>query len=185
MKCRSWLKVGLNIIKMLIILILVVFLLHSNSNNRQLNRTENFNFNKTLGLKAMAKKDEEEKPQPVLEDVVINTYHGDLTGYAADCPLCYGTLACKTSYKVYRNGVVTYPDKEFGNVRIVASSKLLACGSIVKFNLKTISNEPVYAIVLDRGVLGRSLDLLMATEKDAYNLVGRKNITYEVLRNGW
>lgn len=110
---------------------------------------------------------------------------GILTGYGADCPKCGGTLACKSSYRVKNNGVVTYPDSTYGNVRIVASSKNLKCGSIVKFNLKKMSSEPIYAIVLDRGVLGNNLDLLMASEADAAKKVGRNNITYEVVRTGW
>ena len=114
-----------------------------------------------------------------------DTYSGDLTGYVAHCPACYGTLACKPKYDVYKNGVVTYPDTEYGNVRIVASSKKLKCGSIVKFNLKTISSEPIYAIVLDRGVLGTDLDLLVATTDEAIKKVGRRDTTYEVLRYGW
>ena len=207
MESESWIKMGFKIIKTLIMIVLIVVLLHSNMSDRQLNRTENFNLNKTLGMTAMAEKKEEEKPKPVVtekkEPVVkkptvvyapakgsssaasLNKFSGELTGYVAHCPACNGTLACKSSYNVYKNGVVSYPDKEFGNVRIVASSKKLKCGSIVKFNLKTISKEPIYAVVLDRGVLGRDLDLLVATTSDAYKLVGRRNITYDVLRNGW
>jgi len=89
------------------------------------------------------------------------------------------------SYKVYKNGVITYPDKTYGNVRIVASSKSLACGSIIRFNAKGISSEPVLAIVLDRGVRGQNIDLLMPTEDAARKKVGRKKITYDVIRNGW
>ena len=63
------------------------------------------------------------------EKVEYVTYTGDLTGYSADCPACNGTLACKPKYDVYKNGVVTYPDKEYGNVRIVAThQKNLKCG---------------------------------------------------------
>ena len=110
---------------------------------------------------------------------------GSLTGYGADCPKCGGTLACKSSYKVKNNGVVTYPDKTYGNVRIVASSKLLKCGSIVKFNLPKLSSKPIYAIVLDRGVLRNNLDILMTSEKEAGKKIGRQKITYEVIRVGW
>ncbi len=196
MKNGSWIKMGFKVLKIMIIGALVVFLLQSNSDGRQLNRIENFNLNKTLGMTAMAKKEEEEKPKPTpvvkpvqtpnkkeeVTDLGNNKFRGDLTGYAADCPACNGTLACKPSYKVYKNGVLTYPDKTYGNVRIVASSKKLKCGSIVKFTFKS---ETMYAIVLDRGVLNRDLDLLVKTEKDAYKNVGRRKITYEVLRYGW
>ena len=61
----------------------------------------------------------------------------------------------------------------------------LKCGSIIKFNLSTISSEPIYAIVLDRGVLGTDIDLLVETESIAYKSVGRRKITYEVVRSGY
>lgn len=186
MKSGSWIKMGFKIIKVLFIVGIVVLFIHANISDKQMQRTDNFNLNETFGMTAMVSKKEEEKPKPVLPSVLgVNKYRGDLTGYAADCPLCNGTLACKPSYNVYKNGVVTYPDVTYGNVRIVASSKKLACGSIIKFNLSTISNEPVYAVVLDRGILDRDIDLLMATERDAIYLVGRRDITYDVLRNGW
>jgi len=41
------------------------------------------------------------------------------------------------------------------------------------------------AIVLDRGVLGNDLDLLMASEAEAVQYVGRKTLSYDVLREGW
>lgn len=183
MKRTCWIIQGLKGIKVVIIII-VLLLIQTNMNTFTENKLENINYNKSLGFIAMAEKQEEEKP--VVEEVkVLNTLSGDLTGYAADCPLCNGTLACKPSYKVYKNNVVTYNDSTFGKVRIVASSKQLSCGSIIKFRAKSLSNEPIYAIVLDRGVLGSNLDLLMPTEAAAYDQVGRKKITYEVVRNGW
>lgn len=182
MKKINWIKMGLKIVKFSFI-VLIVLLISSNKSEFVPIKTENFNFNVNLGMTANARKNEEEKPIPVEPE--YTKYTGDLTGYSADCPACNGTLACKPSYKVYKNKVVTYNDASYGNVRIVASSKQLPCGSIIKFNLKSISNEPIYAIVLDRGVLGRDIDLLMPTEKDARNLVGRKKTTYEVVRNGW
>lgn len=183
MKKTNWIEKSLKIIKVVIIIILVLFI-QMNVNTLTDDKLENINYNKSLGFIAMAEKKEEEKP--VVEEVkVLNTFSGDLTGYAADCPLCNGTLACKPSYKVYKNNVVTYNDSTFGKVRIVASSKQLSCGSVIKFNAKSLSNEPIYAIVLDRGVLGHNIDLLMPTEAAAYQQVGRKKITYEVVRNGW
>ncbi len=186
MNKMNWIKMGLRI---LLLIIFIIALTKSTSKNVAV-RVENFNFNKTLGMQAEASKEEEEEPKPVVVEKktpVVSTTKitGDLTGYSADCPLCNGTLACKPSYKVYKNNVVTYPDSTYGNVRIVASSTKMPCGSIVRFNIGTISSSPVTAIVLDRGVLGNDLDLLMPTEKDAINLVGRRHITYEVLRRGW
>lgn len=158
------------------------------------NLIEDFNFNESISLSTIALKNKEAKPVVIAANnnsTIGNLassggkYYGDLTGYSADCPLCTGKLACNSSYNVYKNGVVTYPDKTYGNVRIVASSKSLACGSIVKFSVSKISSEPIYAIVLDRGVTGKNLDLLVATEKEAYNNVGRVKISYDVLRYGW
>ena len=82
------------------------------------------------------------------------------------------------------DGKTTYVDETYGEVRIVASSKNLPCGSIVRFNSVRISSEPVIAIVLDRGVVGNSLDLLSKDLNYALNL-GRSVITYDVLREGW
>lgn len=186
MKKIDWIKMGLRIVKTFILTFLII-LLNTTVSNKVYIKNENFNFNVNLGMTATAKKDKEEEPvpEPVPVSDVLASYSGDLTGYSADCPLCNGTLACKSSYKVYKNNVVTYYDSKYGNVRIVASSKKLACGSIIRFNLKSISSEPIYAIVLDRGVLNRNIDLLMPTESSARKLVGRKKISYEVLRFGW
>ena len=118
------------------------------------------------------------------EEKVLYTLNGSLTGYAADCPMCNGTLACKRDYKVYKNGVVNYNDGTYGNVRIVASSKKLPCGSIIEFDSNVV-NGTVYAIVLDRGVLGNNIDLLVETESYASKYIGRSNISYKVLREGW
>ena len=185
----SWIKMGLKFIKVIMLTSLVVLLLTANVSN-ELTYTRKFDFVEIVDMSANATKNEEERPveKPQSSGIVLGSYKikGDLTGYSADCPACYGTLACKPSYKVYKNGVVTYPDKEFGNVRIVAThQKNLKCGSIIKFNLSTISDEPVYAIVLDRGVLGTDVDLLVENASVAYNKVGRRKITYDVVRVGY
>lgn len=139
------------------------------------------NTNKNVNLSTMAMKVEE-----LIENDIYSakdTFTGDLTGYVFNCPLCNGTLGCKRSYDI-TDGKTTYPDEVYGNVRIVASSKNLPCGSIVRFNVNRISSEPVIAIVLDRGVLGNALDLLSKDVEYALNL-GRVVITYDVLRVGW
>ena len=67
----------------------------------------------------------------------------------------------------------------------MASSSNLPCGSVVRFELPSVSAEPIVAIVLDRGVLGNDLDLLMPSEEAASTYVGRKTKSYDVLRFGW
>ena len=201
---------GFLICKISIMCIFVIGCIWWSSSRSKAYETEKFSFNKSLGVNANVVKEIEEEPKPVVEvtevpkkekkvkaknnyspkneDVVSSGSYklsGVLTGYGADCPKCGGTLACKSSYKVKNNGVVTYPDNTYGNIRIVASSKKLKCGSVVRFNLPKVSNEPIYAIVLDRGVIGNNLDLLMASESEANKKIGRNNITYEVIRTGW
>lgn len=138
--------------------------------------------NRTINLSTMALKLQEDIKNDLYS--AKDTYTGDLTGYGADCALCSGRLACKPDYNV-KDGTDTYQDNLYGKVRIVASSKNLPCGTILRFEQSGISNEPVIAIVLDRGVLGNDLDLLTPSEAYASKYVGRKLISYDILRQGW
>lgn len=186
------------------LMLLLILLLNLTDSTLFLSYSIDFDsFNKEVGVVASAVKNEEEKPvekkvEPKKSVVVtpqsyetnsgITTIddgliYGSMTGYSADCPLCGGHLAC-SNYDVYRNGVVTYPDGSYGNVRIVASSKKLPCGSIIAIN-SSLTNEPMLAIVLDRGVGGNNLDLLVASEAEAYRNIGRKSVSYSILRSGW
>ena len=154
----------------------------------------NENLNKTIDLTAMAVKLEEiqyaDKYYP------LDSFTGDFTGYGPDCTAagCTGILACRaidinTGDKYYinalRDGITSYLDKDYGEVYIVASSKNLPCGSIITFDAKHVSAEPIVAIVLDRGVLGNDIDLLTESQEYAYKNIGRKKISYDVLRFGW
>ena len=168
------------IVRIFVIIFLVVFV-QSGSNTPKV-KIENDNLNKTINLTAMALKVKEDIANDLYS--AKDTFVGDLTGYGADCPLCSGKLACMPELDVL-HGNVNYVDSTYGNVRIVASSRNLACGTIVRFNSARISDEPVVAIVLDRGVLGKALDLLTPSEEYAGKYVGRQEITYDVLRNGW
>lgn len=115
----------------------------------------------------------------------IYTFVGELTGYAGDCPLCSGYLACPPRTNVLKEGIY-YKDKTYGTVRIAASSKNYPCGTIIRFNVNKISSEPIIAIILDRGVGGNDIDLLTENEEYAIKSVGRvRNTTFEVLRRGW
>lgn len=145
------------------------------------NKMQSDNINKSINLSTMALKLEE-----IIENDIYSakdTFTGDLTGYVYNCPLCNGTLGCKPSYNI-KDGTTTYPDPVYGKVNIVASSSNLPCGSIVRFNTSRISNKPVLAIVLDRGVRGNALDFLSPDLNYALTL-GRSVITYDVLREGY
>lgn len=114
----------------------------------------------------------------------LYTFTGDLTGYVGNCPLCTGYLACPPRTNVLKEGIY-HDDKTYGKVRIVASSKNYPCGTIIRFNTNRVSDEPVIAIILDRGVGGNDIDLLTDSEDDAIKNIGRVKLEFEVLRNGW
>lgn len=170
-----------NTIKVILI-ISVIFSMQRVSLFSSNSKVANENLNKTMDLNAMAVKFDEIQKNDKYSP--LDTFTGDLTGYAADCPLCGGTLGC-TGQNVLINRITTYNDKDYGEVKIVASSKNLKCGSIITFDAGYISDEKVTAIVLDRGVLGTDIDLLVESEEFALKNVGRHKITYDVLRNGW
>ena len=164
-----------------IILIVAALVLVGTSNGYQY-KVKNSNLNQSIDLTLMALKVEKDIQNDIY--AAKETYEGDLTGYGADCPLCGGHLACMPSLDVL-HGNVNYTDATYGTVRIVASSQNLPCGSVVRFNVASISTEPVVAIVLDRGVVGTALDLLVENNNAAYTSVGRKRISYDVIRKGW
>lgn len=164
-----------------IILLLIVLTCQQVSLMKEETKTENNNLNKTLDLHAMAIKLEEFIKDDLYRP--LDTYNGVLTGYAADCALCGGTLGC-TGQNVLIDRITTHYDSTYGEVRIVASSNNLPCGSIVQFDLPSVSDSKITAIVLDRGVIGTALDLLVESEDFAYSNVGKKQITYDILRFG-
>ncbi|MDD4705976.1 MAG: hypothetical protein PHS24_02010 [Bacilli bacterium] len=173
-----------NIKKFIRAIILITFLLSCNQIYipKAESKISNENLNKTLDLHAMAVKYDELVQNDLYTP--IDTYNGDLTGYVADCPLCGGTLGC-TGEDVLTNRITTHNDKEYGVVNIVASSKNLPCGSIIQFSFPNISNEKITAIVLDRGVVGTSIDLLVENINYAKSNIGRNQISYDILRLGY
>lgn len=166
--------------KFLLLLLLILTLQKVNVINQN-EKVVNENLNKTLDLTAMVLKLNEinmaDKYYP------LDTFTGDLTGYSADCPLCTGYLACTGAYVA--NGTTKYNDSEYGDVVILASSKNLPCGSIVTFDASYVSDKKVTGIVLDRGVLGNDLDLLVSSSDIAIKQIGRHKLTYDVLRFGF
>ena len=144
-------------------------------------KTNNSNLNKTLDLHAMALKIEEIQKNDLYTPKDV--YNGYLTGYVANCPLCGGTLGC-TGQNVL-DGTTHYQDSMYGDVRIVASSQSLPCGSIVQFTLSKLQDDPITAIVLDRGVTGTTLDLLVNDEDYAKTSIGSTYLSYNILRFGY
>ncbi len=175
----SILKTTKKLLQIALLLLLVIFV-ESNNNSKE-TKVLNDNYNKSIDLATMAMKLKEDIANDLYS--AKDTFTGDLTSYLPTCPLCSGKLACLPKYNVL-DGTETYNDISYGKVQIVASSKNLPCGSIVRLNKTKLSDDPVFAIVLDRGVLGQDLDLLTSS-MDYARMVGRSVVTYDVLRNGW
>ena len=146
------------------------------------NNTSNSSLDFTLDLNAMAMKLENDSKNDIYS--AKDTYTGYLTGYAADCPLCGGHLACMPSLDVL-HGNVTYQDAIYGKLNIVASSTATPCGTVIRINEHRMGSEPIYAIVLDRGVGGNNLDLLTPSQEYALSHVGRSIVSYDILRRGY
>lgn len=172
---RSYVRLA--ILFVLLVIFMIFYIVNSEKKNE--NIVESLSYSVNLMIENdMNKKVEILEEIDDNQNVEYEKYTGDLTGYSADCPQCNGTLACMPKYDVYKNGIVTYKDVDYGDVKIVASSKNIQCGSIIKY-------EDNYAIVLDRGVLGYDIDLLVESEEYARQNVGRSKITYEIIRSGW
>ena len=127
---------------------------------------------------------QEEKEEKPKEEMVLATYHGNITGYGQDCKGCSGITA--SGYNVKNN--IYYNDKDYGKIRIVAADKSLPFGSIIKItNLK--NKDDILAIVLDRGgAIGFKksvyFDLLYKSEKET-NAFGKQKATFKLLRKGY
>ena len=170
-------------IKACIAIIIIFFIGKENYENKSLSVSMNTNLNKSIDKQMIQDSQNELYKEGIYNP--LYTFTGELTGYAGDCPLCSGYLACPPRTNVLKEGIY-YKDKTYGTVRIVASSKDYPCGTILKFNVNKLSQEPIIAIVLDRGVSGNVIDLLTETEENAIKNIGRvRNLEFEVLRKGW
>lgn len=112
---------------------------------------------------------------------VLETFYGTATSYVYNCPMCSGKLACKSSYDL-SNGETHYYDETYGELNIVAADKRFPCGTVL---FATINGERQMVIVLDRGVYGNKMDLLLASLDDCYAFGFKRNIKYEVVRYGF
>lgn len=170
-------------IKAFVAIIMILFIGKGTYENKSLSVSMNTNLNKSIDKKIIQDTQNELYKEGLYNP--LYTFTGELTGYAGDCPLCSGYLACPPRTNVLKEGIY-YNDKTYGTVRIVASSKDYPCGTILKFSVNKLSEEPIVAIVLDRGVSGNVIDLLTTSEENAIKNIGRvKNLEFEVLRKGW
>lgn len=111
------------------------------------------------------------------------SFNGKLTHYGPDCKLCGGTLGC--TRKNVKKGQIYHDDPEYGTIRIVATTKSIPCGSILRIHAKAYGENGIIAIVLDRGVSGRIIDLLKVSEKSAAPSGTINNVKIDILRYGY
>lgn len=165
-------------------LVFFVFLLCTSGLNRtSITVTTNENMTKAISYEVIEDHQTESYKSNLYEPV--SNFVGELTGYAGDCPLCSGVVACKPRINVLEKGIM-FNDSEYGQIRMVASSKKYPCGTILRFNANRVSDEPIIAVVMDRGVGGNNIDLLMENETQARSSVGRiRKLEFDILRLGW
>lgn len=111
------------------------------------------------------------------------SFVGNLTHYGPDCAKCGGYLGCNGQYA--KNGNIYYKDKEYGTLRIVATNKYIPCGSIIRINIDAYDPNGMYAIVLDRGVSGRVIDLLKTSERADSPVRTTNNVVFDIVRYGY
>ena len=110
-------------------------------------------------------------------------FNGTMTGFGHDCQGCGNSVACPP-YPIVTEKI-TFSDKEYGDVRILAADRTIPCGSMVIVRGSTEAKE-FKGIVLDRGgaINGTVMDLLFKNEAATYSF-GRQNVEYEIIRWGW
>lgn len=111
------------------------------------------------------------------------SFVGKLTHYGPDCPLCGGRVGCNG--QDVRNGNIYYEDKEYGTLRIVATSKTIPCGSIIRINVQEYDPNGMYAIVLDRGVGDAHVDLLKTSQVAASPVRTMNKVVFDIVRYGY
>ena len=147
---------------------------------------------------------EVEEDKYFMNNQIINTYTGSLTGYGPDCYGCGNRVTNKVStasgYHIANivDGniepafTITYTDSEYGEVRILAGDSTLPYKTIVRVTVP--NEEPIIGIVLDRGsTVGfencrskngclTTFDLLYETEGSARGKL--YNVVFDILRIG-
>ena len=111
------------------------------------------------------------------------SFVGKLTHYGPDCPLCGGRVGCNG--QDVRNGNIYYEDKEYGTLRIVATSTTIPCGSIIRINVHEYDPNGMYAIVLDRGVGDAHVDLLKTSQVAASPVRTINKVVFDIVRYGY
>lgn len=115
---------------------------------------------------------------------ILYRFNGSMTGYGPDCAGCSGRVGAGQNVT---NGNIYYNDSKYGKLRIVAADTKLPYGTVIRIRNSRISNEPIMAIVLDRGgaVKGNLIDLLFASSSEIPAGTTQSNIAVDVIRLGY
>lgn len=101
-----------------------------------------------------------------------------ITHYGPNCRGCSGRT--ESGYNVKKT--IYYNDKEYGKVRVVATSSKIPLYTVIK--ISNYKKGSITAIVLDRGVSENTIDLLVKSESAATKLGIQRNAKVEILRWG-
>lgn len=121
---------------------------------------------------------QEDVEEQIQETNNLGTYK--VTHYGPNCNggACSGITA--SGYDV-RN-TIYYNDSEYGQLRIVATSRDIPLYTVIRIKDYKVGGDTL-AIVLDRGVSGNVIDLLVSSEEEAYGL-GIQYTNIEIVREG-
>ena len=184
-----------------LLLLFSLLLIVLSANQKNLIVTSNINRSKSMGTNQfkdnylVVQELTQEKPAILyasFEEAMAHVqeervaFTGKLTAYGPDCVGCGGNSACQPKQN-FTNGNIYFNDATYGQVRIVAADKSLPCGSMIRISNINIYQEPILAIVMDRGgsIKGNHLDLLFTSEQNLEGFSTQKNIQFEILRYGW
>ena len=99
-------------IKACIAIIIIFFIGKENYENKSLSVSMNTNLNKSIDKQIIQDSQNELYKEGIYNP--LYTFTGELTGYAGDCPLCSGYLACPPRTNVLEKGIY-FDDKTYGN----------------------------------------------------------------------
>ncbi|MBR3660375.1 MAG: hypothetical protein IKN63_00530 [Bacilli bacterium] len=167
-------------------LVIALLFIVATSNNKNVIVASNINTVKSIKSSRIVKIDKEE-PNYIevfsIEDFNNNQgnlikFKGNIMGYGLD----YQDFKCETNSKIINK--IYYKDRTYGNVRILAASDIIPCGSIIKVSDHKIN---FIAIVLDRriDVTDFNMKLLFESESISSYLGEYSNLEFKIMRWGY
>lgn len=175
--------------------VIALLFIVATSNNKNVIVASNINTVKAIESSRIVKIEKEEEVEDLnyievfsVEDIKNNQgnllkFTGNIKGYGLNCSDCNQGFACETNSKIVDK--IYYKDEKYGNMRILASSDVIPCGSIIK--VSESSKIDFYGIVLDRkeDTLDFNMKLLFENESISSYLGERSNVNFKIIRWGY